>query len=566
MTEREHVGIAVLALGAVGVAAGLEGGYEPRMGAVAYALLGLAAAWTIARGEVPALSRPVQLAIGLLAGVILVQVLPLPAALRGLLAPGLAERLDWAAGLPPVPRAEWLAALARFDLDVLLGTAGTYDFDPLAGARDEAWRPLALSFPEWAWRAGQWAAAASAVVVGWRLSRSRPALLLFLLGLLGLALFEAFFGFANRNGPSTGIGKKVSYLGYATGTFINRGHFAAFLVMGIGAAWSLAASIFPLLPEEVRRHARRKRRSSQPPGVMEASGDKLPRLSLLAFAVGLLSVAMLAAASRGPIVSLVLAGLALGAWTRWRRDDGVHLGIGLGVPVAGLLLAALTAGPFGAVRRFLALGSDESLSSRVLSWRASVDAWLESPILGSGAGSWTQAVSPHERAAHLYDLMHAHSEPVELLVELGVVGLAAVAALLGLAMRAIAQRLDVVEHDLRSATAVGLGVALLAVAMQSLGDFPLRTPGVLVPAAVLAGVVLGALDIGKPGGRRWPIAGLVAVATLATVATGVVDARSPGTRAERISDMAPVLLLEGADPEASACAAASREPSRAWAH
>ncbi|MBM4390304.1 MAG: hypothetical protein FJ090_04210, partial [Deltaproteobacteria bacterium] len=72
MTEREHVGIAVLALGAVGVAAGLEGGYEPRMGAVAYALLGLAAAWTIARGEVPILSRPVQLALGLLAGVLLV--------------------------------------------------------------------------------------------------------------------------------------------------------------------------------------------------------------------------------------------------------------------------------------------------------------------------------------------------------------------------------------------------------------------------------------------------------------------------------------------------------------
>ncbi len=566
MTEREHVGIAVLALGAIGAAAGLEGGYEPRVGAVAYVLLGCAAAWALTRGDVPSLSRPVRIAVGVLIAVVLVQVVPLPPALRGVVAPGLADRLDWAAGTATVPRPEWLAALSKFDLDVLLGTAGTYDFDPLAGASDDAWRPLALSPAGWAWRGGQWAASAGAILVGWRVSRSRPALLVFLLGLLGMALLEAFFGFANRNGPSTGIGKKVSYLGYATGTFVNRGHFAAFLVMGIGAAWSLAASIFPLLPEEVRRHANRKRRSSQPPGVMEASGDKLPRLSLLAFAAGLLSVAMLAAASRAPIVSLAVSGLALGAWTRWRRDDGVHLGIGVGVPVAGLLLAALTAGPFGAVRRFLALGSDESLSSRVLFWRASVDAWLESPVLGAGVGAWTQAVSPHERAPHLYDIMHAHSEPAELLVELGAVGLLAVTALLLLATRAVLRRLDVVEHDLRSASAVGLGVALLAVAMQCVADFPLRTPGVLVPAAVLLGVVLGTLDIGKPGGRRGPLAGLVSLGTLGTLIIGISDARAPGTRAERISDMAPLLSLESEDPQAAACAAAEREPSRAWAH
>lgn len=567
MSEREHVAVAVVALCAVATAAGLEGGYEPRMGAAAFAVGAIATAWVFLRGDVPVLSRPVLWAGGLLAALLFVQCLPVPGAVRHLLAPGQAARLDLVAGEVAVSRAEWLAALTRFDLDVMLGTAGAYDFDLLAGAVDRAWRPLALSPTKWAWRAGQWAAATGLLVVGWRISRSRPALLVFLLGLLALALAEAFFGFANRTGESTGIGRKTAYLGYATGTFVNRGHFAAFLALGVGAAWGLAASIFPLLPDEVRRHAQRKRRSSQPPGVMEASGDKLPRLWLLAFAAGLLSVAMLAASSRGPIVSLALAGLIVGAWCRFRRDDSVHLGLGVAVPAAGLVLAALTAGPFGAVRRFMALGSDDSLSSRVEFWQASWAAWLDAPVLGAGAGSWSLAVAPHELAPHLYGLNHAHAEPVELLVELGVVGAALVAVLAVTVVRAVVARLDVVEHDLKSASAVGLGVALLAVGLQSLGDFPLRTPGILVPCALALGVVVGGLGLGAPGGRRWPLGAVWLLGTLGVLGVGLRDLSAEGSRAERLSEMSPLLLAApgGRGAVDAACGAAAAVPYDAWA-
>lgn len=137
------------------------------------------------------------------------------------------------------------------------------------------------------------------MVAGWRIGRDTPTLRIFLLGIVTFAVFEALFGLANRNGPSTGIGTKVAYLGSATGTFINRGHFGAFLVLAIGALWGLAASLFPLLPEEVRRHRARKRRSSQPPGVLEASGDKVPRLVLIAFVSALCVVGIVASNSRG---------------------------------------------------------------------------------------------------------------------------------------------------------------------------------------------------------------------------------------------------------------------------
>ncbi len=557
----------MVALCAVATAAALEGGYEHRMGALAFGVAGLASAWAILRGDVPKLSRPVLVGAGVVIGVVLVQALPVPPALRHLLAPGQAARMDLVAGEVVVTRAEWLSALSRFDLDVLLGAGGTYSFDVLAGAVDERWRALALSLSRLGWRAGQWAAASGLVVVGWRIARSRNALLVFLVGLALLAIGEAFFGFANRTGDSTGIGRKTAYLGYATGTFINRGHFAAFLALGVGACWGLAASLFPLLPDEVRRHAQRKRRSSQPPGVMEASGDKLPRLWLLAFTVGILSVAMLAASSRGPIVSLAVAGLVVGAWTRFRRDDGVHLGIGVGVPAVGLVLAALTSGPFGAVRRFMALGSDDSLSSRVDFWLASASALFDAPVIGAGVGAWSLAVAPHERVPHLYGLNHAHAEPVELLVELGVVGFGGVVLLAFLAARSVVARVDVVEHDLRSSAAIGLGVALLAILLQSLGDFPLRTPGILVPSAVVLGVVLGGLGLGAPGGRRAPVLTLVAAGTAALFWAGAVDLAAPGSRSERLSEMAPLLLTRGEGREAmeAACGAAEVVPYDAWA-
>ncbi len=563
---------AALALAAVALAAGLEGGTEHRMGAIAGLVVAAAGAAVVLRGPLPRVEGAARLGGLLVLGVALFQVVPLPMAVHRVLAAGQSARLDRMAGEVPLTTAEWLAALTRYDVEVLFGGTAPWSGDVLAGASVTGLRAAALSGEAWAWQAGLWLAAAVLVVVGWRIAKSPPALLTVLLGLVAFAIGEALFGFANRNGPSTGIGVKVDYLGSATGTFINRGHFAAMLNLGLGAAWALSASLFPLLPEEVRRHAARKRRSSQPPGVLDGSGDKLPRLALIAFASATLFVGLVASNSRGPLVGLVLAGLAVGAWTRFRRDETVHLGLGVAAPAVGVLLAALALGPRGALGRFATVLTDDvSVTSRLELWGDSWSAWRDAPIFGAGLGAWSLAFGPHQSRPHLYDPRHAHSEPIELLVELGAVGLCGV-LLLGFGfVRTALRRLDVVNHDLGASAAVGGLVALTALALQSIADFPLRTPGVLFPAALVVGVVLGGLGAGAEGGRRVGWAGAVLGVVGLLGFAGALDLGRDGARRERLSEQAAVLQLGVPDTiEAAraqmgaACAAAQRSPFDTW--
>lgn len=566
--------VTAIALLAVALAAGLEGATETRFGAVALVVGGVAGVVALAAGELPAPGPLARRAMWVLASVLILQAVPMPSAVRAVLSPGVTERLDVLAGTPTVTVDSWLTALSRFDVALLLGEPATLDFDPLQGSVAEGLRPLWLSPSAGAWQVGTWAAYALLVVAGWRVGRDSPTLRVFLLGFVGIAVFEALFGLANRNGNSTGIGTKIAYLGSSTGTFINRGHYAAFLVLGIGCLWGLAAALFPLLPEEVRRHRERKRRSSQPPGLLEASGDKVPRLILITFVTALCLVAVVASNSRGALVSFVLAGLAVGGWVWWRREDNVHIGLGVGAPLAGLVLSTLALGPRGAFSRFAAIGTnDVSLTSRVDLWRASISAFLDAPVLGAGAGSWSLAFAPHELGPHLYDVSHAHNEALELLVELGAVGFVALLVLVGSFLRAVARRIDVVEPDFHTAAGIGSLVALTAIALQSTLDFPSRTPGVGVAFALFTGIVLACFDATQLTRRRWPLLALAAVALITLVPAGIADHRQGGSRLVRRSEAAPAALLARGDtPEAAraiaadACARADWEAFDAWQH
>ena len=561
-----------VALAAVLLAAGLEGATETRFGAIALLVGAVSGLIAIGSGDLPGPGRTVRGALAVLAAVLLFQAVPLPMWLREWVAPGQTARLHELAGTVAVTTADWLTAVSRFDVAVLLGQSPDDTFDVLSGAKFEGARALALSPSRQAWEVGTWAVYALLVTAGWRIGRNTPTLRAFLLGLIVIGVGEALFGFSNRGGPSTGIGEKVAYLGSATGTFINRGHFAAYLNLAIGAVWGLAAALFPLLPEEVRRHQARKRRSSQPPGLLEASGDKVPRLILLTFVTSLLIVAVVASNSRGPLVSLVASGILVGGWVRWRREEKVHLGFGLAAPAAGLALAMVALGPRGAFGRFTTLGSsDVSFTARVQMWKASAAAFLESPLFGAGPGSWSLAFGPHEIGAHLYEISHAHSEPVELLVELGLLGFACVVVLVLSFVRGVARRLDVVNHDLQTAAGIGGFVALFAVALQSSLDFPFRTPGVGVPFFLVLGVVLSSLEVARPTRVRWPgvVLGVLAFATL--LPAGVADHALGGSRRVRRSEAAPALLLahpgspeEAESLRAGACGGAAREPFDAW--
>jgi tetratricopeptide (TPR) repeat protein len=568
--------MAMAMLGVVVLAAVLEGGVVVAYGGAVYALaVALGAAWIVARGVDP-LPGLAKVGFGLLFGVLLYQALPIPEAVRALVAPGQAAWIarvapEWQGGLDG-----WLQAVAAYDIAAAVGIDEAWAYDTLAGSLAGDVRPGAIAPDAWRWSAGQVLALGVVWLVGAGLGRSPVATRTILVGLLIFCVGEAIFGLANRNGDTTGIGVKSFYQGSATGTFVNRGHFAALLVLGVGCAWGLAASLFPLRSEEVLRHAARRTRSSQPPSVFEASGDRVPRLALLGFVVAVLLVAVVASQGRGPIMGLAVSGLAVGGWMAWRRKETFHLGIALAVPVVGGMLAALAFGVRGSFGRFRGLlEGDASLASRLELWRDSLVAWGDAPLFGAGLGGWPLAHALHEVPDHLYSFSNAHNEPIETLVEMGLVGVVGWVLVLLALGRGTVLALREVPHDEGTAAGVGALVAVLAVVVQSLGDFPLDIPGVALPWALLGGVAQGSLTMPARPGARGPVLAVAAVAFVLCAWAAADDAEFAGSRADRLAERGQIW----ADPDRKgktvavvarwgerAHARAAERPLDPWAH
>jgi O-antigen ligase/tetratricopeptide (TPR) repeat protein len=468
----------------------------------------------------------------------------------------------------------WNAALAVHDVEATLDAGARWTHAPATPAGVTPSRMGAVDARGFAWTLAWGCACALLYAMGRAIGTSERRLRAFAVALLLLGVVEALWGIAHRDGGRTGLAAKVAYLGSATGSFVNRGHLGAFLLLAVGAGWGLSAALFPLLPDEVRRHMRRTRRSSQPPGVLEASGDRIPRLAVLGIAASVLAMGLVASRARAPILALALVGLAAGVWAWRRRGERWHLGLAVALPSAGAVMAVAAWGPRGAFGRFLgALSSEDvSLAARGSLWRESLAAWVDAPLFGHGWGAWNTAWVLHERGPHLYAYGHAHSEPVEVLVEGGVLGLLGVGLLAWTWLARTLTGLARIEgHGLQPSVALGLAVGVVATGLQCLVDFPLRTPGVLVVWALCAGVVHGAVaethvDAGEGARGRWRAA-YAALALVAVVCGGLLarmDAARGETRAERVGEVHPV-WYEDAD-EARARDAARRDPLNPWTH
>ena len=154
-----------------------------------------------------------------------------------------------------------------------------------------------------------------------------------------------------------------------------------------------------------------------------AGSTRRLRLAALA-ALPVLSVAMIAAGSRGPILGL-LAGavvlLALASGVRTTR--GRLFGAACAAVVAGVVVAQVV--PESTIQRSLStvLASSSGLDSNGRSeiWSKTADVVREHPVTGIGTGGYA-AVDP--------ELVYPHNLPLEVAAELGVVGLLLLLALL----------------------------------------------------------------------------------------------------------------------------------------
>lgn len=362
--------------------------------------------------------------------------------------------------LLPLPTSVWAELPGRAEWTSWMPAAGVADHD--------AWHPLSL-VPDATWSsvlAGLPLAACFALALTLSARQLRGFARLW----IALATVQAVLGLLQL-GPLPGL-RFDSLFGGAIGTFANNNHFASFIVMTL-----------PLVVMELRR------------ALYEAGNRRQQRSAALwGLLLFVLLSAWLASGSRGAMASgaLVLAATWLllpvsheSKITRWQT-------VGF---VAALLLALAAVGLDG-VGRFFGerLVADASVRSlvREATWQATLDFW---PV-GSGLGSFG-AVFVHYQPATIAEFVpHAHSDYVQLLMELGVLALPLAAAALYVGVRRIrvlwaAARNSTLDDEGRRLAACGLG--LLALLLHAWVDFNLRIPA----NAMLGAFLTGALC------RRW---------------------------------------------------------------
>jgi len=407
------------------------------------ALLGLLALWVLkdTPGRLPPIARRVLGLSAIVLAVGLLQLIPLPqswiaaiapqaAEARALLAPILGNQGTFGP-LSIEPQAT-LEALLRFTSYVLVGLAATVALDTPARVKQAAWVLAASGTFQALYGAAEY-----------------------------LSGHQHIFGYAKR-----------FYTDEASGTFINRNHFAAYLATTLPLALALAVG------------ARRKDRP--------ATGWRERGLRLVEpGGVGLV-IAAVAAASIwiGVVLSYSRAGLAvaLAATTTFAFGAAAKVRAPGRIAAALLLLPTLVllSQEVRAPGERFAAGDDElrTLGGRIDVWRIGLGMAADHLALGTGLGTFESAFAPRRPPGVELRWTHVHSDWLEAAIEGGLPVLCAVGAIAAATAR----------HLLRSARGAipaGLAASLLAIALHAAVDFPLRIPAVAVAAVVVLGAALG---------------------------------------------------------------------------
>jgi len=258
-----------------------------------------------------------------------------------------------------------------------------------------------------------------------------------------------------------------AYHDSATGTLVNRNHFAL-----------LMALAFPVTVI----NARLDRRPSRVHGRRDS--EELARRMLLALASVLVGLALVFSRSRMGVISFFLACVAVPAIAQLLRPSSQTVPAarraGWSIPLlsAGLVAVyVLVIGVTPVVERFANLWTDLE-TGRLPIWRAAITMALDHPIFGHGWGSFDFLVDGYREAPTGLDTSYAHNDYLQVFAETGVVGLAFVLWLLALfARRAVRALSTPMDPEARTAL-VWIVIGIVTALIHSVADFGLRIPGV----------------------------------------------------------------------------------------
>lgn len=288
---------------------------------------------------------------------------------------------------------------------------------------------------------------------------------------------------------------KPRYGGDIFGPFTNRNHFAGHINMTFGLTFGLLIA--------ASRRAALGRLSTWREKMAWLSTAGASRITLLAFALGLMGAAVCVSLSRGAITSLaaslgivgVVGALHGGMPQRGRLMAAVALLILAALlwlgwrPVVDRLdtLAQVARHPLGEARTTATLDT--------------LRVFCAGPLFGCGFGSF-QHVFPafQSPSIQIGRWLHTHNDYAQLLAEGGIVGALLVVVAGCLFALTVGRRFATAPADGRAMVA-GLAVGILAIALHSLFDYSLHKPANALLLAAICGMCVAAVHL-PDGGRR----------------------------------------------------------------
>jgi O-antigen ligase/tetratricopeptide (TPR) repeat protein len=263
-----------------------------------------------------------------------------------------------------------------------------------------------------------------------------------------------------------------------SGSFVNYSNFAQFMNLSLGAGLAL---LLIRLQEQRRHEVHVGSWTSTARRYWEKHGWVLAGIVLCA-------VAVLASMSRNGAISLIVASTIVGAALYWRGTFNWR-GWLLGALPAGVFAVLLVFGFDLVYDRLATLHDVDTYKTRWDMNAATLRAWQQSPLLGTGLGTHEMVFPMFDTATTAAVATNADNDYVQLLEEMGLAG----AILVGLFLAGVgftAVKLGVRGHSSQSAAVYGLAFGLVAVAIHSATDFGQRLPANFCLTATFCGLVV----------------------------------------------------------------------------
>jgi O-antigen ligase len=302
--------------------------------------------------------------------------------------------------------------------------------------------------------------------------------------LLAVGTFEAFYGLLEYITGWQQIFAYVKqyYVADATGTYINRNHFAGLLEMVLPFAVGLALGQAGVL--------RGASRSSELRARELLSASQLPKLILWCFVAAIILAALIFSRSRMGIMAALISLLALLILARGSSLSRRPRSAVAAVFLLGAIGLVIWIGSDAVVARFETLGQEASPvgENRLSIWRDTLKLIHQHPVIGTGLGTFSVAYPSVQTVFLSFVVEHAHCDYLEVVSELGLPGgILLFASILWIVVRA-AQRYSKIRGSFDLSVCLGCVGSITAILVHSLTDFNLYIPANALVFVVIAGL------------------------------------------------------------------------------